>query len=93
MSNCNSDNYIKINNDYYHVGFKLKLFLTMLIDAGVDDTVLAKMYQILYWSASLDTCEDVYRVTSTTTKFRLSKDSSIENIFIDNKAIATHLLS
>jgi len=91
MSYCNSDNYIKINNDYYHVGFKLKLFLTMLIDAGIDDTVLAKMYSILYWSSTLDTCEDVYRVTNLKTKFRLSKDPSIENIFIDNKAIAIHL--
>ena len=91
MSYCNSDNYIKINNDYYHVGFKLKLFLTMLIDDGVDDVTLAKIYRILYWSESLDTCEDVYRVTNLKTKYRLSKDSSIENIFIDNKAIETYL--
>lgn len=91
MSYCNSDNYIKINNDYYHVGFKLKLFLTMLIDDGVDDVTLAKIYRILHWSATLDTCEDVYRVMNRKAKLRLSKDSSIENIFIDNKAIETYL--
>lgn len=87
----NSDNYIKINNDYFLVGYKLKLFIISLIDCKIDDEVLAKLYYILYWQEDLQSGDFIYRVTNYHTIKCLIRDKTIEHIFIDNKAIAEHL--